>query len=334
MRKHLIIFLYNLYFLIVNVYFLINKLYFKSSKYLYNDINENKASLNNRKTIKIDCIDLYQNQCLCEKLAQHLGNKFIFKYNTTNPDYILYNSFGSSHLNIKYKNCVKISYYTENQLPDFNFPDYSIGFYHVKHLDKYFTIPWYLMIRINETLYKTIRDKVLISPKRTKFCAAVISDPLGNFRNLFIEELNRYKKVDMGGSFKNNVGGKVKNKISFLEDYKFSIAMENSEADGYTSEKIHESFISGTIPIYFGNYLVDEFYNPKSFILVKGEKDIKEKIEYIKRIDNNDDLYEEYLKTNILVDPSKTQIIYQRELAKFFSHIFSQKKLNAYRNYE
>ena len=103
------------------------------------------------------------------------------------------------------------------------------------------------------------------------------------FRINFINELSKYKNVDMGGKYKNNVG-KINDKILFLSSYKFSIAMENTEGDGYISEKIIDSFLSGTIPIYYGSYMVEEFINPKSFILIKGEKDILQKIEYIKKL--------------------------------------------------
>ena len=72
----------------------------------------------------------------------------------------------------------------------------------------------------------------------------------------------------MGGRFLNNVGGPVVNKIEFLSSYKFSIAMENSNGDGYVSEKIYDSLISGTIPIYYGDFTVDEYINPKAFILI------------------------------------------------------------------
>ena len=72
--------------------------------------------------------------------------------------------------------------------------------------------------------------------------------------------------------------------------------MENTEGDGYISEKIYDSFISGTIPIYYGDYTVDEYINPKAFILIKDEKNIKDKIEYIKEIDHNNDIYLNILK--------------------------------------
>ena len=143
------------------------------------------------------------------------------------------------------------------------------------------------------------RKEILKQPIKKKFCAAVISNcwfKFSKFRLNFIEKLDKYKKVDMGGNCQNNINESVKDKIEFLSHYKFSIAMENSDGDGYLSEKIIDSFLAGTIPIYYGDYLLDEFINPKSYILIKGEKDIENKIEYIKSIDNNDNLYKEIIK--------------------------------------
>ena len=133
----------------------------------------------------------------------------------------------------------------------------------------------------------------------------------------------------MGGKFNNNIGGSVKNKIEFLSSYKFSIAMENSEGEGYTSEKLIQSYFSGTIPIYYGNYLIDEIFNPKSYILIKNEKDMIKKIEYIKRIDNNNALYKKFLKENIF---SVTNIKKNFEEQKLFLwNIFEQEKAKAFR---
>jgi hypothetical protein len=150
------------------------------------------------------------------------------------------------------------------------------------------------------------------------------------FRTIFINELNKYKKVDMGGKFLNNVGGPVKDKIKFLSSYKFSIAMENSEGDGYLSEKIIDSFISGTIPIYYGDYTLDEFINPKAFILIKNEKNIHKKIEYIKEIDNNNEKYSNILKENLLIDENIIDKI-EKEEKKFLYNIFQQEKLKSSR---
>ena len=144
----------------------------------------------------------------------------------------------------------------------------------------------------------------------------------------FINELNKYKKIDMGGRAFNNIGKIVDDKIQFLSSYKFSLAMENSEGDGYITEKIIDSFISGTIPIYYGDYMVDEYINPKSFILIKGEKDIPKKIEYIKKIDGNDMLYHKILRENIFNENYKKIISENfKEKIQFLKNIFVHKKM-------
>ena len=176
-----------------------------------------------------------------------------------------------------------------------------------------------------------IRKKV-INNKRLNFCASLISNSYSTdgFRLHFIKELSKYKKVDMGGKYNNNIGRKIYNKTEFLSSYKFSIAMENSQGDGYISEKIVDSFLAGNIPIYYGDYMIDEYINPKSFILIKGEKDMLEKIEYIKKIDNDDNLYKKILSEKILLDDN---IIKESEieLREFLYHIFDQDKSKAYR---
>ena len=129
----------------------------------------------------------------------------------------------------------------------------------------------------------------------------------------------------MGGRYRNNVGGPIRHKIRFLSKYKFSIAMENSEGDGYASEKIIDSFLAGTIPIYFGDYMIDEYINPKTYILIRGGYEVEEKIEYIKKIDNDDNLYRSILKEKVFIDDFFVDNIIN-ERKKFLLHIFEQKK--------
>lgn len=176
-----------------------------------------------------------------------------------------------------------------------------------------------------------IRKEVLKSQNRTKFCAAVIRNGYwSHFRSKFINELNKYKRVDMGGKYKNNIGGCVKDKIKFLSSYKFSFAMENSNGDRYVSEKIAQSFLAGTIPIYYGDYLLDEYINPKSYIHIKGGKDIGPKIEYIKSIDKDDEKYRSILRENIIIDNNYTEKI-NSEIKLFLYNIFQQEKSKARR---
>jgi hypothetical protein len=249
--------------------------------------------------------------------------------NQNNPEHLIYNVFGCQYLDSRYNNSIKIAFFTENQLPDFSKADYCIGNSHINYLDRYFRMPIYFLNRIsrikNEAI-EEIRTRILSNPNRTKFCAALISNGIttDGFRLTFIKELSKYKNVDMGGRYKNNVG-KIKNKIKFFSSYKFSISMENTEGEGYLSEKIIDSFLSGTIPIYYGDYMIDEFINPETYILIRGEKDIKEKIEYIKKIDNNIELYKNIMSKKVFLNNEYANQV-SKDFIQFIEHIFEQNK--------
>jgi len=178
-----------------------------------------------------------------------------------------------------------------------------------------------------------IRNKVINNKiKRTKFCAGVISNYYSSdgFRLKFINKLSKYKKVDLAGRHDLHIGKGLSSKIKFFSSYKFSIAMENSEGEGYISEKIIDSFLAGTIPIYYGGYNINQYINSKSFILIKGKEDMIKKIEYIKKIDNDENLYESILKENIIIDDNFAENNIKEKI-EFFKYIFKQEKEKAKR---
>ena len=291
--------------------------------------------LREKKKISIFCEDTLNNSMYIGYYKSMIENKnLIIEVKDNHPDFLIYDVFGCEHLNEKYNDSVKIAYYSENILPDFSQADYSLSQAHIIYLDRYFKYPSFIY-RLKKFLYYRVENikKFIKNKKKTKFCAAVISSKYQSLRIKFIKQLNRYKHVDMGGGYLNDVGGKVQDKIKFLSSYKFSIAMENSNGDGYISEKIIDSLIAGTIPIYYGSYLIDEYINPRIYIMIKGEKDIQEKIEYIKKIDNDDNLYNSILKEKIFLNDDYKNIIRKTEYEKklFLNHIFSQTKNKAKR---
>ena len=89
----------------------------------------------------------------------------------------------------------------------------------------------------------------------------------------------------------NNIGGPVKDKMTFLREYKFNIAFENSVSPGYTTEKIIDVYAAQTLPIYYGNPTVETDFCLDSMVRVKDEADIECAIEEIIRLDNDDDAY-------------------------------------------
>ena len=320
--------------------FLINSIshkYNEISEYLFSkfksknstSINEelyNRTSNLTTKTVKVCKKNMHIRWV--ELMRKDLKGKINLVIDEENPDYLLYATFGCENVLNKYNNTIKIAFFTENQLPDLNYADYAVGLGHINHLDRFFTFPYFVYelnvrnIQIKD--FEIIRNETLNSEIRKKFCAAVITNPVG-FRLNFLKELNKYKQIDMGGRFRNNVGGHVKNKIKFLKDYKFSLAMENSEADGYTTEKIIDAFLAGTIPIYYGDYMVDDYINPKTYILIRDYRDMKKKIDYIKKIDNDDNLYRSILKEKVFIDDFFVDNIIN-ERKKYLLHIFEQKK--------
>ena len=282
------------------------------------------------KKIKLDIMDTYNVEFQKKWFHNKLGDKFDFEFDSHLPDYLIFNTFGNNSDNNKYNQSIKIAFFTENFIPDLHIVDYAIAHSHINYLDRFFHYP--LLLNNDFDIIDKKRREVLSRPIRQKFCAALISNSFitDKFRLKFINELNKYKTVDMGGLYNNNIGKSVKDKIAFLNSYKFSIAMENSDGDGYSSEKLIDAFKTGTIPIYYGDYMVDEFINPKSFILIKGEKDLYQKIQYIITLDNNDEKYKSILKENVISNKYLLTKL-DKEMMQFFSHIFNQKKSNSIR---
>lgn len=313
------------------------KLYKKThngiSNYLNNKFkyyhSKNNYILNNKKVIRIKSINLFNETLHYKWLKNQLGDKFDIIIDNQKPDYLIYNVFGNNDKNPLYNNCIRIAIYTENVMPDFNYADYALAHYHINYLDRYFK--YNIFLWTNSDNIDIIRKQVLNQNIREKFCAGVISNCFAPFRNIFINKLNNYKKIDMGGSCKNTIGGKVKDKINFLMNYKFSLSLENSGGDGYVTEKIVQSFLAGTIPIYYGDFLVDEYINPKSYILIRGVKDIDKKIEYIKQIDQDEKLYRKIMKEKPIIDDKYINKIEKKELSEFLINIFNQDKDKAFR---
>ena len=247
------------------------------------------------------------------------------------PDYVVFSEFGGQNYDIENKiNCVKLFLSIENRDPNFANTDYAIGIHYIDKEDRYFRKPTEThQLSAIQTVYNVTKVKNIDVSKK-KFCAWVVSNGGGRVRNLFFDKLSEYKVVDSGGHFRNNVGGSVGNKIEFLSHYKFSICMENSKTQGYISEKLVDCFEAGTIPIYYGDDTVLELLNSKSYIHIKNEDEFEEKIELIKKIDNNDTLYQEIIREKIVIDDTR----YARELQKykdFIYHIIEQDKEKAKR---
>lgn len=153
------------------------------------------------------------------------------------------------------------------------------------------------------------------------FCSFVYSNSVKH-RNDFCKQLSSYKKVDAGGNCLNNVGKKIKDKLEFQTKYKFCIAYENCLQDGYTTEKIFDAYRSNSIPIYYGSSTINDDFNPQTFINAHDFNSIDSLIEYIKKVDNDDDLYNSFMNKPIFSE--KWLNIFKDPQATFFKNIFEK----------
>ena len=295
-------------------------------------------SLGYRKTIKIGYTDMSdeKGKFYFNYVKNMLSETYEFVFEQQNPDYLLFSFYGCTHNLPKYKGAIKIAIYEEGFIPSFNEEDYTFGLAHIFYLDRYFrkaTLVEYLQkYNLKNKDFRKAREKALEGPKREKFCGAVLNNEtsLNHFREKFVRELSKYKKVDSGGDIDNNLGYKVTDKIKFFSSYKFSIAFEKNTADGYATDHILNSLLAGTVPIYYGDYLIDEYINPDTYILVRNDIDLLDKIEYIKQVDKDDNLYREFLKKDVLLDDD---IVRKRkkEEKEYCSLIFRLDKYDARR---
>lgn len=216
-------------------------------------------------------------------------------------DYIIYSLFGNQHLNVDRKRTKKIFYTGENVRPNFNECDYSFTFDFDHYNNKNIRIPlyhlyidWYDVKTYGNFTYllpvKNISDNEFINTKKSKFCAAVFSNP-HPLRFELMNKLSEYKTVDGYGSpfNKGSRGDFIKYKI--LSEYKFSICTENSIHPGYSTEKLFQAKTSGTIPIYKSSIKTHLDFNPKCFIDINDFENLDELKHFIAKIDNDDFLY-------------------------------------------
>ncbi len=230
---------------------------------------------------------------------------------------LIYSCFGNDHLDFKGP---RLFYTGENIRPDWNACDFAVSFdYPVT--DRNYRLPLYGLGDMSQLLRPKDANRILAS--KTKFCNFVVSNPQGSERNRFFKKLSKYKKVDSGGKYLNNIGGPVSSKSDFIKDFKFTISFENESFPGYTTEKIVEPMLMDSLPIYWGNPLVAKDFNSESFINVMDFSNMDDAIEKIIELDKNDDLYLNYMNKPYFINNELNEFINPNNLLNWFANLLS-----------
>ncbi|BAW78084.1 glycosyltransferase family 10 domain-containing protein, partial [Helicobacter pylori] len=258
--------------------------------------------------------------------------KIILHNNPNEPSDLVFGSpLGQARKILSYQNTKRVFYTGENEAPNFNLFDYAIGFDELDFNDRYLRMPLYYAYLhykaeiVNDTTspYKLKTDSLYTlkkpshkfkenhphlcalihnesDPLKRGFASFVASNANAPIRNAFYDALNAIEPVAGGGSVKNTLGYKVKNKNEFLSQYKFNLCFENSQGYGYVTEKILDAYFSHTIPIYWGSPSVAKDFNPKSFVNVHDFKNFDEAIDYIRYLHTHQNAYLDMLYENPL----------------------------------
>lgn len=274
-----------------------------------------------QRKVRINLTDFWHPNTLEDKrnnlVVKLLAKRFDIEI-CDNPDFLLFSCFG---VDFTRYDCTRIFYTGENVRPNYSLCDYAFGFDYSND-PRYMRFPYYAFVNL-APLFQP-RDVDALMRRKTKFCAFVYSNNKARERLKFLDKLSRYKTVDCGGKVRNNLGFRVADKISFLQDYKFNIAFENESFPGYTTEKLAEAFAGNTLPIYWGNPLVDRDFNRQAFINCHDFKNLDQVVDFVVELDRNDELYRRYLSTPAFENNQPNEYLDETRVLDRFEAIFSQ----------
>jgi hypothetical protein len=167
------------------------------------------------------------------------------------------------------------------------------------------------------------RDFNKISKKNVGFCS-ITQASNNEFRGLIFDKLNEYKLVTSSGPWRQNIskseelnkyqwmdsiyngrndGLTYREKINFFQNYKFNISIHYTNTDYILQEKLYHAFFSGAIPIFFGNrFILEEGFNPESFINLHNFTNLDDFLLLVKEIDTNQNLYRKYIESPMFLD--------------------------------
>lgn len=226
-----------------------------------------------------------------------------------NPDIVFYSVFGNQH---KKYNCTKVFVCAEACAPDFNEADYAISSCDMSFGKRHVYYPFYFMHNIDKLINTNRYD--LFDERKQKFCNFIYSHTAsrgGVLRNSFCEQLMEYKTVDCLGKVLHNAEDPLlgdrfasnwnERKINVLKKYKFTIAFENTHLYGYSTEKIIDPLLAGSIPIYFGNDGLKRFISSDAYIDANPyQNNLSGLVELVAKIDADDGLYSQYCCNKIV----------------------------------
>lgn len=226
---------------------------------------------------------------------------------------------------------VRVLCTAENHHVDLNRFDYCLTHDYVEN-DRCHRLPYWHYVTLDNSADREylMGNRPKVTPEQLvetqpEFCSFVCRNPKGKERNALVRALMKVRRVNCAGPFMNNTGSLLPygEKQNYQRRHCFSMAYENESYPGYQTEKIIDAFVSGSIPIYWGNTLVAKEFNPASFVNAHDFRRREDLVDYLVKLADDPVRRAEMINCNILQD-SDVFTKCDKELVDFFSRIFER----------
>lgn len=242
-----------------------------------------------------------------------LSKSYDISISKDNPDILFYSTEGQGYLSFR---CLRVFYTREQVCPDFDLADYSLGYERITFGNRYIRFPYYLYYLI-ENDYLDRFDEIRFSNQlkaKKPLASFVYSNSKATLdRKIIFNKLSNDFEIVSGGRFKNNLGYFVDNKLEFESEFQYSIALENAIYEDYISEKIIDSYLAGSIPIYIGSPNIEMDFKSNTFINLT-ERYLNE----YSGLETKISLAKEIKLVNLLEDPFTVPLKIQLEEMEIF----------------
>jgi hypothetical protein len=173
-------------------------------------------------------------------------------------------------------------------------------------------LPLYAVYMHGNLLLNRIINRPLITKIPEKFCCFIVSNDSCTIRNNMFHYLNQYKKVDSCGKYANNMQFVIPHLYwteefrEYISKYKFIICFENNKQATYSTEKIVNPYVAGTIPIYWGSSHIHKVFNKNTMLYLENDsiESYQKIIKKIIELDNSDEKYIEFINRHPITDMS------------------------------
>ena len=206
--------------------------------------------------------------------------------------------------------------------------DFGVG-------DDYLRFPLWILSLFDPMLdYEGVKMRVKQLSKvqrdnRKGFCSLVASHDWNGIRGEIIDALSEIGTISSGGKFRNNTDELntryANNKHDFIRQFKFNICPENSNAEGYVTEKLFQAIAAGCIPIYWGSNNQPELdiLNQNAILFWNQGGDNSLNIQLIRELHLDSEFYKHFMEQPRLSPNAEDKIWeYYMDLKQRFTELF------------